>query len=196
MKEQINNILKAVGLKAVEVKLAQMVLQDGVTTIEAESFEAGMSVAIVTDGGTVALPVGEYTLEDGRILIVEQEGIIAEIKEAEAPEQEVEVEIEAPEAVPTEMEQTAPKKTVESVVKETYFSAEEVETLKAEIESLKSQVQELKEQKPVELSTESDEPAAAPIVHNPENETKSEGFTWGAKGAPSIKQSVYSFLNK
>ena len=190
MKEKVNNLLKAFGLKAIEIQLAQMVLADGVTTIEAEVFEAGQPVSIVTEGGMVALPVGEYALEDGRMLIVAEEGIIGEIKEAEQEQPEVEVEVEAPAAQPEmEMEQaTAPKKTVESVVKETYFSAEEVEGLKSEIEQLKQKIQELSEVEKVELS---EEPAATPIVHNPE---ASKPVSFVAKGSASIEQNVKNWL--
>jgi len=63
------------------VKLAQMTLENG-TVLEAESFEAGQEVFILTDDEKVALPVGEYELEDGMILAVAEEGLIAEIKEA------------------------------------------------------------------------------------------------------------------
>lgn len=193
MKEKVNNLLKAFGLKAIEIQLAQMVLADGVTTIEAEVFEAGQPVSIVTEGGTVALPVGEYELEDGRKLVVSEEGIIGEIMEAEQEEPEVEIEVEAPAAQPEmEMEQAAaPKKTVESVVKETYFA--EMEALKAENEQLKQKVQELSAVKEVELS---EEPAATPIVHNPESETKTEVFNWAKENPSSIKSSVLNFLNK
>lgn len=193
MKEKVNNLLKAFGLKAIEIQLAQMVLADGVTTIEAEVFEAGQPVSIVTEGGTVALPVGEYALEDGRMLIVSEEGIIGEIKDAEQEQPEVEIEVEAPAAQPEmEMEQTAaPKKTVESVVKETYFA--EMEALKAENEELKQKIQELSAVKEVELS---EEPAATPIVHNPESEMKTEVFNWAKENPSSIKSSVLNFLNK
>lgn len=193
MKEKVNNLLKAFGLKAIEIQLAQMVLADGVTTIEAEVFEAGQPVSIVTEGGAVALPVGEYELEDGRKLVVSEEGIIGEIMEAEQEQPEVEIEVEAPAAQPEmEMEQTsAPKKTVESVVKETYFA--EMEALKAENEELKQKIQELSAVKEVELS---EEPAATPIVHNPESETKTEVFNWAKENPSSIKSSVLNFLNK
>lgn len=193
MKEKVNNLLKAFGLKAIEIQLAQMVLADGVTTIEAEVFEAGQPVSIVTEGGTVALPVGEYELEDGRKLVVSEEGIIGEIMEAEQEQPEVEIEVEAPAAQPEmEMEQAAaPKKTVESVVKETYFA--EMEALKAENEQLKQKIQELSAVKEVELS---EEPAATPIVHNPESETKTEVFNWAKENPSSIKSSVLNFLNK
>ena len=95
MKEKsiINQIKTLLGL---QVKLEQMTLENG-TVIEADSFEAGQAVFIVTEDGQVALPVGDYTLPDGKMLVVTEEGMIGEIKEAEMPEAEVEVEVEAAE---------------------------------------------------------------------------------------------------
>ena len=143
-----------------EVKLAQMALENG-TIIEAEVFEAGASVFIVNEEDRIALPVGEYKLEDGMILIVAEEGIIAEIKEAEA---EV-VEEEAPAEVEVEVEQEMaevkePKRVIESVTKEMFFA--EIESLRKEIEELKLAKVEVKE---VELS-------AQPLTHNPDATTK------------------------
>jgi hypothetical protein len=83
----------------VVITMATMMLKDGVTILEAESFEAEQAVFIVTENGDkVPAPVGEHELEDGKILVITQEGIIAEIKDAmveeETPEAEVEVEVE------------------------------------------------------------------------------------------------------
>ena len=93
-KSVINQIKTLLGL---EVKLEQMTLENG-TVIEADSFEAGQAVFIVTEDGQVALPVGDYTLPDGKMLVVTEEGIIGEVKQAEMPEAEApEVEVEAAE---------------------------------------------------------------------------------------------------
>ena len=149
-----------------EVKLAQMKLDNG-TVLEAEAFEAGMPVFIVNEEDRIALPVGEYKLEDGMMLIVVEEGIIAEVKEAEMPEAEPEVEVEveiAPAAEDGEemaAEVSTPKKVIESTIKESHFSKEEVDALKAEIEALKTELASLKEEEGVELSTQ-------PLTHNPE----------------------------
>ena len=63
-----------------EIKLESMKLDNG-TVIEAEAFEANQEVFIVTENEEkIALPVGEYTLEDGMILVVVEEGVIAELK--------------------------------------------------------------------------------------------------------------------
>jgi len=70
-----------------EVKLEQMQIGDG-AIIEAEVFEAGYEVVVVNGEERFPLGVGEYDLGDGRMLIVEQEGVIAEIKAVESPEEE------------------------------------------------------------------------------------------------------------
>jgi len=69
--------------EVVAVQLAQMKLNDGVTVLEAASFEAGQEVNIVAeDGTTTPAPVGEHELEDGSILVITEAGMIAEIKPA------------------------------------------------------------------------------------------------------------------
>jgi hypothetical protein len=78
--------------EVVDVKLAQMRLSDGVTVLEAASFEAGQEVNIVAeDGTTTPAPVGEHELEDGNILIITEAGIIAEIRVKEMEAEEVEM---------------------------------------------------------------------------------------------------------
>ena len=169
--EVIKQIKTILGL---EVKLAQMMLVDGVTVLEADAFEAGKEVFIVTPDGNIALPVGDYELENGQILVVAEEGIIAEIKEMPSEEEEVEeMKEKSPAPVEeTEMEQQLPKKTIESIIKETLFS--EVEKLKEENEKLKTELAELK------LSV-NNEPSANPILFNPENEVKKANVKIGGK---------------
>jgi hypothetical protein len=151
----INEIKTLLGM---EVKLAQMQLENG-TVIEAEAFEPEMAVFIVNEDDRIALPVGEYLLEDGMVLKVEVEGVIASIEmpEEEAPEVE---EVEAPEAE-VEVEAAAeasPKKVIESITKEMFFS--EIEKLRNEIAELKlSKTEEVAPN--VELSVE-------PLTHSPE----------------------------
>lgn len=66
----------------VVVEMAQMMLVDGVTILEADAFEAGQAVFVVAENGDkVPAPIGEHELEDGRILVITEEGMIAEIKE-------------------------------------------------------------------------------------------------------------------
>jgi hypothetical protein len=138
MKTSVINQIKT--LLGMEVKLETMKLMDGITIFEADAFEMDNEVFIVTeDEQKIPVPIGEYELEDGRVLVVEVEGIILEIKEV-ATEEEV-VEEEAP-AVEVEVEAEATpsaKKTIESVVKETFFA--EIEKLTNENIELKAQLE-------------------------------------------------------
>jgi len=186
-----NQILNKVRtLLGMEVKLEQMKLMDGVTVIEAESFEPEMEVFVVTeDDQKIPLPVGEYEMEDGRILVIENEGIVKEVKEkmeeeevaeVEAPEVEVEAEAATP---------TAAKKTIESVVKETFFS--EIEELKKENETLKAELSKINKVEEVELSEE-----PKPISFNPENTNPIERVKIASKRPRSIMDTVLEKINK
>jgi hypothetical protein len=195
-KSILNKVRTLLGL---EVKLETMRLSDGVSMLEAEVFEAGQPVFILTeDEQRIALPIGDYELEDGRILVVVEEGVIADVREAAEPE--VEVEVEAPEAeMPAEeemaQEPAAPtaKKIIESVTKESFFS--EIEALKKENEELKAQIalsktEVAEEVAPVELSEE-----PKPISFNPENETKVEAFKVSKNRQRSTMDSIFEKFN-
>jgi len=190
LKENVNSVLRAVGLKAVEIKLAQMKGEDGVTVFEAESFEADYSVGISTPEGIVPCPVGEYKLEDGTIMVVEVEGIIAEIKPMEEAEVEVEVEVESPEAAPVAMEEAQTvKKVVESITKETFFS--QIEALKKENIELKAQLESKKEVVELAEATE-----VEPIRYNPENSKAPEVFRYAKSANQTTLDRVLNKLNK
>ena len=194
-KTQINKIKTLLGL---EIKLEQMKLENG-TILEAEAFEAGAEIFIVNEEDRIAVPMGEYMLEDGKVLIIAEDGIIGEIKEMEdeataeeaAPEAEVEVEAEA--------ETSAPKKVVESITKEMFFS--EIEKLRNEIAELKAAKVEVKEE--VELSAEvTGEVAvelsaeeAEPLKHNPEGVVEKKQTNLFAQKAPkTTRDLVFSKL--
>jgi hypothetical protein len=201
-KNVINQIKELLGM---EVKLATMKLSDGMTILEAEVFEAGAEVFIVAEDQKIALPVGEYELEDSKMLVVIEEGIIAEIKEMEAeeempmeePEAEAEVEVEAEAAAPKDI-----KKTVESIVKETFFS--EMEALKIENEELKAKLEMFSKVEPTaEVATEEttkenkvELEEVSPITFNPENVNKVEGFKFASKRARTTMDSILEKLNK
>jgi len=149
-----------------EVKLAQMTLENG-TVLEAESFEAGQEVFILTDDEKVALPVGEYTLEDGMILVVAEEGLIAEIKEAT---EEVEEEVEASEVEAADVEVEAAEE-----VEAEYATKEELAEVKSMLEEIKAMIDKKEEMSEVEEQVKeelSETPAAEPISHNPEPKQK------------------------
>ena len=210
-----NSILNKVReLLGMEVKLAERRLEDGQTRIEAEEFAAGFQVVIVTeDDQRIPMPEGEYKLdgEEGEILVIKEEGIIFEIKKEEEVEEEVELEEEVEvkdEVIEEEMATEKPvKKTVESIVKETFFS--EIEALKKENEELKAEVEHLSKinnkeefskeetseaKEEVELSNE--EPAAKPIAHNPENKTNTNDIKYGQSRPQTTMDRVFAKLSK
>jgi hypothetical protein len=134
-----------------KVELAQAKLDNG-TVLEAEAFEAGNEIFIVTEDERVAMPVGEYMMEDGQMLVVSEEGIIGEIK---AQEEEVEAEEEEEMAY---------------VSKEEFESAvEEIKGMINELKEVKEEMAEVEEQVKQELS---ETPATEPITHNPEAKEK------------------------
>ena len=160
-----------------EVKLEQAKLDNG-TVIEADSFESGVEVFIVTEDEKVALPVGEYALEDGKILVVAEEGVIAEIKDAEAEEEVEETEAEEVEVEAAEEEEMgyATKEElaeVKDMIEEIKAMLEPKEDLSEDLGNLlteelaKHERVELNEV-PVEVQAELNEPSAEPIVSNPE----------------------------
>ena len=196
MKEKsiLNKVRTLLGM---EVKLEMMKLIDGTTVLEAEMFEANNEVFIITeDEQRIPLPIGEYELENAMILVVVEEGIISEVKEATTeeevaePEAEAEVEVEAEKSV-----NPIAKKVIESVSKETFFSAE-IEELKKEIEELKTQLSAqtnevaTEEVAPVELAEE-----VKPISFNPENEKPIEGFKIASKAGRSTMDNILSKIN-
>ena len=191
----INQIKELLGM---EVKLETMKLADGMTILEAPMFEADNEVFIITeDEQKIPLPIGEYELEDGRILVVVEEGKISEIKEVkeeeempEAPAQEVPTEA----SVEASVETSAPKKVVESIVKESFFA--EMEALKAENIELKAKLETLsKVEEVVEEKTElSEEPK--PISFNPENTNPVEVMKFATKRTRSTMDSILEKLNK
>jgi hypothetical protein len=150
-----------------EVKFEQMTLENG-AVLEAEVFEAGNEVFVVSGEDRVPAPVGEHLLSDGRVLVIAEEGIIAEIKEA-SEEVEVEVEVEQPEAevelAEVEVKEEAPAVAaiVEKVLEEIAMMREEMKAMREEMGGYakKEEMSAIK----AELSAE---PAAKPIKHNPE----------------------------
>jgi hypothetical protein len=148
--DMLNQIRTLLGVEDAEkVELAQMTLDNG-TVLEAEAFEANNEVFIVTEEEKIALPVGEYTLEDGRVLMVEEEGIIKEIKATETEEVE------------------AAEEEMAYVTREEFGKAiDEIKAMITEMGYGKKE-EEMAEEVKEELSAQ--EPATEPLKHNPEEQ--------------------------
>tara|TARA_R110001606_G_scaffold151042_1_gene291360 strand:- start:930 stop:1508 length:579 start_codon:yes stop_codon:yes gene_type:complete len=152
----------------IEVKLEEMKLDNG-TVVEAESFESGKEIFIVTDDDKVALPVGEYMMEDSRLLVVEEEGMIADLKDVsdEVPQEEEteDLEEEADVADWKGMEKRIQnlEDAIADLKKDKVEASDDANTLKSRTVKEEFSAEEL-----------SSEPAAEAIKHNPEGETLKE----------------------
>ena len=182
---------KARTLLGIQVKLEQMTLDNG-AVLEAEVFEVGAEIFVVADEERVAVPVGEYEAE-GKTIVVSEEGVIGEIKEAgaeeEAPAEEAPV---AEEELATE--EATPKKIVKSISEEMFFS--EIEKLRTEINELKlSKTEVVAEEVVVEEKVELSEVEG--ITHTPENSSdKKEVNLYGQKRKNNTINRIFNTINK
>ena len=180
--ETLGKIMELLNLQD-EVKLESMKLENG-TVIEAEAFEANQEVFIVTEDEKIALPVGEYELEDGRILVVAEEGVIAEMRDGgeEAPAEEpAQEEVEEVEQAEEEKEMSyATKEELSAAVEEMKAMIEEIKAMMSPKEEMAEEVKEEVKEEEVDLSA--DEPAAKPIKHSPDTKVADlQKFSKGAR---------------
>jgi predicted house-cleaning noncanonical NTP pyrophosphatase (MazG superfamily) len=169
-----NNILNRIlaELASVrEVKFEQITLENG-AVLEAEAFEVGNEVFVISGEDRIPAPVGEHLLSDGRVLVITEEGLIAEIKEAAAEEveEQVEVEVEASAEESTELAEVEVKEEapavaaiVEKVLEQIAMMREEMKAMREEMGSYAK-----KEEMAAVKAELSAAPAAKPIKHNPE----------------------------
>lgn len=171
----------------IEVKLEEQKLENG-TVVSAEAFEKDNEIFIVTDDEKVAMPVGEYILEDGRLLVVEEEGLIADVREVS-------------DEVPAKEEET---EDLEEEVKEemSYATKEELAEVKTMVEEIKAMLEpkeEMSEEVKEEIVEEVKEELSSvkPIKHNPEASTPQKKQVQFAKGQfNTTLDRVLSKLNK
>mgnify|MGYP003654099466 FL=1 len=194
--EVLNKIKSIVGVElAEEVNLAEMKLQNG-TVVEAEKFEKGEAVFIKSDDEKIALPVGEYILEDGKLLVVEEEGLIADMRDVsdDVPAKEEEMAEEKKEELAEDDEAAVYDWAgMEKRIKNLEIAVAKLKEAKeggdTEVEAAKEEVKEELSTE-VELSTETPEP----IKHSPE--IKEEGFKVNKNNYPkTLQQRIYQKLN-
>lgn len=207
-REVLNKVRALLGVE--KFLFAQAKLDNG-TVVEAESFTAGNEIFIVTEDQKVPLPVGDYTMEDGKKLVVTEEGKIGEVKSVEAEEkekeedmnknyddekdkmQDEEVTVEAPEEVVEEVEQI-----VEAVVEAV---APVIEEVKEEVKELRRKFEE-QEDKKIEKEKEEEEKkkenmsraARRPIKHNPETKRNSNRIKFAQDRKASTLDRVMNTL--
>jgi len=193
LKKVKNFLIELTGIEpeVLETKLEDQVLADGQTTIEADMFEPGQNVFIVVpDAESVPLKAGKYELEDGKILVVKEDGVIDSIVEAEPTEENpAEAETEVPVEAEKTPEQAKVKKIVRSQVEEQHFSA--LEEKIAELEAKIVELSKVTEEVVVELSEE-----PKPIQFNPENSKTVEHIDLTPGKARSIRDSILETIYK
>jgi hypothetical protein len=213
--EMLNQIKTLLNI---EVKLEEQKLENG-TRVEAESFEKGKEIFILTDDEKVAMPVGEYLLEDGRLVVVAEEGIIDDVREVsdEVPQKEEESKDETEDL---EKEEELVDDGEEAAVDDWAGMEKRIKNLEDAIADLKSKVGEKNMEEEVEmeeevsrqpksrtikeefevneqLKEELSQPAAAPIKHNPEaGNAKMEHFKISPKRKPSTIDLIFQQINK
>ena len=194
----------------IEVKLEEMKLENG-TVITADSFEKDKEVFIVTDDEKVAMPVGEYILEDGKLLIVTEEGLISDVKDVsdDVPAEESEEitsDLEEEKEEDKEMAEDG-----EADVADWKGMEKRIQNLEDAIADLKgdkeSKMEDVEEQemanetnvlKSRTVKEEFSEASAKPIKHNPEtvsDQKQKVEFKKNKMGATALER-VLSRLNK
>tara|TARA_R100001369_G_scaffold16804_1_gene31901 strand:+ start:815 stop:1453 length:639 start_codon:yes stop_codon:yes gene_type:complete len=193
--EMINKIKTLLNI---EVKLEEAKLENG-TIVEAESFEKGKEIFIKTDDERVAMPVGEYMLEDGKLVVVEEEGIIADLRD---PSDEVPAKEDAESE--EETEDLEDKKEDEMADEGNYVTKDSFREMEVKIQNLEDAISDLKGDKESKMEDQDEEvemedevsrqpksrtikeefseAAAKPIKHNPEasfDQVKSKVFGKG-----------------
>ena len=187
----INMINKIRTLLDVQIKLEQRKLDNG-TVLEAESFSQGKEVFIKTDDDKVAMPIGEYTLEDGQVLLVKEEGIIADLRAESQDETDEDLRDDDKEAAVDDW--AGMEKRIKNL-------EDAVADLKADKEP---RSEDEKDGKDIEVDAETEgqvksrtvkeefsEPAVQPIKHSPEGEFKKETkFQFSKKRTKSVLDTV------
>ena len=192
LKKVKNFLVELTGVEpeVLDTKLEDQVLADGMTTIQADMFEAGENVFIVvTDAEPVPLPVGEYELADGKILVVKEDGVIDSIVDATEENAEEPKEEEIPVEAEKTPEQAKVKKIVRSQVEEQHFS--ELEEKIAELEAKIVELSKVTEEVVVELAEE-----PKPIQFNPENSKTIEHIDLTPGKARSIRDNILETIYK
>lgn len=160
----------------VKVEMANMKLENGIV-LEAEAFEKGENVFLIgEEDQKVAAPVGEHKLEDGRLLIIEEEGVIAEIRNAEEEvkeEESVQEEMAEEEmAYVSKEEFTAAIEEIKAMIQDMGKDKEEMASESEEVQMNEEATEEVVEEEQVEMSAD-EAPAAkkvtaAPVEKKPE----------------------------
>lgn len=199
-KETISKIANLLNVELAEetqeVALESVKLENG-TVLQAEKFEAGEAVFIQTEDESVALPIGEYELEDGRMLVVAEEGVIAELRAAGEEKEVVEEEMAEEEEVKEEEMAYATKEELGAAMDELKGMIEEVkQMMNPKEEEEMSAEEQVSEEATEEVEMSAQEPAAKPIKANPEASVQKDMMKFAENGRKSTLDRVLAKISQ
>lgn len=170
--ENLEVVEKESKTEEVKNKFEEVTLADGVTMVTIEpAVEPNASITVVAEDGTIVpMPVGEYELADGKVLVIKVEGVIDDVMNPVADEDAPVEEEEMAKDKPTAEEQRV-RKVIESTVKESVFELterlnkfeKENEFLHKENDALKVMFAELKANTGLALKEVFEQPTKEPI---------------------------------
>ena len=134
MKSKLNQIKELLNI---QVKLEEMKLENG-TVVSADSFEKDSEIFIVTDDEKVAMPVGEYLLEDGRLIVVSEEGLIADVRDVA-------------DDVPAKEDEEGEEITSDLADEDNYVTKDDYRQMEVKIQNLEDAIADLKGDKEAKM---------------------------------------------
>lgn len=168
--------LSAEGEITKEAQMAMAVLADGTEVYSPDAeFAVGSELFIMDgDGNPVPAPDGEHTTAEGKIIVVAG-GLITEIKEPEAEEPKVEIEIEEEKQAAFEgVSKEEFESTINSLVEA--FEAK-IAALNAEKETLSSTIEKMSKQPAVESVKKSTPVAKSEPINLAKMDSKNRIFS-------------------
>ena len=204
--EIVESIKEVLGMELAEVKveLEERELDNG-TKITADKFEEGESVFILTESGDeeekIALPVGNYEMNDGTVLVVTEEGKIGELREAsdEVPQKEEAGEEKEEMNEEEEMDEEADVADWQGMEKRIQNLEDAIADLKAnKLNDNEEMYSKEKKDEKVEASKVDSNKldlSAEPISHNPEKEVKKERVKLGNNRPMTTRDKIIQIIN-
>lgn len=168
--------LSAEGEITKEAQMAMAVLADGTEVYSPDAeFKVGSELFIMDgDGNPVPAPDGEHTTAEGKMLVVAG-GVITEVKEPEAEEPKVEIEIEEEKQAAFEgVSKEEFESTINSLVEA--FEAK-IAALNAEKETLSSTIEKMSKQPAVESVKKSSPVAKSEPINLAKMDSKNRIFS-------------------
>lgn len=168
--------LSAEGEITKEAQMAMAVLADGTEVYSPDAeFKVGSELFIMDgDGNPVPAPDGEHTTAEGKMLVVAG-GVITEVKEPEAEEPKVEIEIEEEKQAAFEgVSKEEFESTINSLVEA--FEAK-IAALNAEKETLSSTIEKMSKQPAVDSVKKSSPVAKSEPINLAKMDSKNRIFS-------------------